>query len=210
MSRNTKKTSRQRWTKEEYVQVMTAFYEAKFMPMEGSNTEQTYRLWREKQPKSRPTIDANKLANVRRDIIKNKRLEEAVLQQLQNDIREKAEKQHINSSSNIADEDIQDFDKHHQPIANDPPDNEASNQTNTKDSAVSNEINTMSERIMIKLEELKHQELFDRIQLPKIRKDRKAKELIHKGNIVIGILKAEMVEPLGITEINQLILLRHQ
>ena len=63
----------------------------------------------------------------------------------------------------------------------------------------------MSERIMIKLEELKHQELFDRIQLPKIRKDRKAKELIHKGNIVIGILKAEMVEPLGITEINQLI-----
>ena len=94
---------------------------------------------------------------------------------------------------------------HHQPIANDPPDNEASNQTNTKDSAVSNEINTMSERIMIKLEELKHQELFDRIQLPKIRKDRKAKELIHKGNIAIGKLKAEMVEPLGITEINQLI-----
>ena len=52
---------------------------------------------------------------------------------------------------------------HHQPIANDPPDNEALNQTNNKDSAVSNEINTMSERIMNKLEELKHQELFDRI-----------------------------------------------
>ena len=94
---------------------------------------------------------------------------------------------------------------HHQPITNDPPDTEASNQTNTNDSAVSNEINTMSEKVMIKLEELKHQELFHRIQLPKIRKDRKAKELIHKGNIAIGKLKAEMVEPLGITEINQLI-----
>ena len=39
------------------------------MPMEGSNTEQTYRLWREKQPESRPTIYGNKLANVRRDIV---------------------------------------------------------------------------------------------------------------------------------------------
>ena len=185
MSRNAKKTSRQRWTKEEYVQVMTALYEAKFMPMEGSNTEQTCRLWREKQPKSRPAIDANKLANVRSDIIKSKRLEEAVLQQLQNNIREKAEKRHISSSSssssNIADDDIQDFDMHHQLLANDPPDIEASNQTNTNHSAASNDINTMSEKVMIKLEELKHQELFDRIQLPKIRKDRKAKELIHKG-----------------------------
>ena len=47
---------------------------------------------REKYPESRPTIDGNKLANVRRDIIKNKRLEDTVLQQLQNDIRKKAEK----------------------------------------------------------------------------------------------------------------------
>ena len=115
------------------------------------------------------------------------------MQQLQNDIREKAEKQHINSSSNTTDDDIQDFDMHHQTISNDPPDIEASNQTNTKDSAVSNEINTMSERTIIKLEELKHQELVDRIQLPKIRKDRKATELIHMGNIAIGKLKAEMV-----------------
>ena len=109
MSRNTKKISRQIGTKEEYIQVMTAFYEAKFMPIVGSNTGQTHRLWRENQPKSRPMIDANKLANVRRDIIKNKRLEEAVLQQLQNNIREKAEKHHISCSSNIADDDIQDF-----------------------------------------------------------------------------------------------------
>ena len=96
-------------------------------------------------------IYANKLANVRHDIIKTKRLEEAVLQQLQNNIRKKAEKQHISSSSNTADDDIQDVYMHHQPIANDPLDTEASNQTNTKDSAASNEINTMSEKVMIKL-----------------------------------------------------------
>ena len=74
LSRSKQKTLRQRWTREEYIQVMTAFYEAKFSPAEGSNTEQTYKLWREKHPEIRPAMDANKLANVRHDIIKNKRL----------------------------------------------------------------------------------------------------------------------------------------
>ena len=97
------------------------------------------------------------------------------MQQLQNDITEKVERQHIIRSSNATDDDIQDFDMHHQPLANDPPDIEASNRTNTKDSAVSNEIDTHSEMVMMKLEELKHQEIFDRTQQTKIRKDGKAK-----------------------------------
>ena len=36
----------------------------------------------------RPVMEANKLANERRDIIKNKRLEDTALQQTQNDKRE--------------------------------------------------------------------------------------------------------------------------
>ena len=67
---------------------------------------------REKYPESRPTIDGNKLANVRRDIIKNKRLEDTVLQQLQNDIRKKAEKRHIISGSSTVNDDMQDFKMH--------------------------------------------------------------------------------------------------
>ena len=58
---------------------------------------------------------------------------------------------------------------------------------------------------MIKLEELKHQHLSDRIQRLKIRKDRKAKDLIHKGNIPILKLKTQAIEPLTITELNQMI-----
>ena len=71
---------------------------------------------------------------------------------------------------------------HHKAIFTDSPDIEISDRTKTKESASRNEINEISEKIMIRLEELKHQELYDRIQLPKIRKNLKAKELMHKGN----------------------------
>ena len=120
-------------------------------------------------------------------------------------IREKAENQHIISSSSTAIDDIQDLEMHNETIASDPPDSETLDRTNTKDSASSNETNAISEKIIMKLKELKHQGLFDRIELPKIRKDRKVKELIHKGNTAIGKLKAEILEHLEITEINQLI-----
>ena len=58
---------------------------------------------------------------------------------------------------------------------------------------------------MIKLKPLKHQQLADRTQLPKIRISKKAKYLIHKGNIMINKLKSEITEMLNITKINQMI-----
>ena len=170
-SRNNEKASRQKWTREEYIQVMTAFYEAELTPVEGSNTEQTYKLWREKHPESRPAMDANKLANVRRDIIRKKRLEDTTLQQLQNAIIEEVERQNIDNNSN----DVEETEMQHETIVNEAPNTETLGRTNTNDSAPTDEINEISEKITIRLEELKHQKLSDRIQLPKIRKDGKQK-----------------------------------
>ena len=205
LSRSKQKTIRQRWTREEYIQVMTAFYEAKFSPAEGSNTEQTYKLWREKHPEIRPAMDGNKLANVRRDIVKNKRLEDTTLQQIQNDIREKIEIQNVDNSCSATNDGTEESEILHETTVISQPDIETSDQTNTIDSASSEEVSAISEKIMIKLEELKHQHLSDRIQLPKIRKDRKAKDLIHKGNIAILKLKTQTMEPLTITELNQMV-----
>ena len=122
-------------------------------------------------------MDANKLANVRRDIIRRKRLEDTTLQQLQNAIREKIERQNIDNNSN----DVEETEMQHETIVNEAPNTETLCRTNTNDSAPNDEINEISEKITIRLEELKHQKLSDRIQLPKIRKDRKAKDLIHEG-----------------------------
>ena len=136
-SRTTKKASRQRWTREEYIQVMIAVYEAKLTPTEGSNTEQTYKLWREKNLDNRPAINANKLANIRRDIAKNKRLEDITLQQLQNNIRDKIEKQNTDKSSNSMNNDSETTEMENVIMVNDAPSTENLDQVNIDESFTS-------------------------------------------------------------------------
>ena len=55
---------------------MTAFYQA-FKNQKGNTIKQTYELWRQKVGEHRSYIDANKLANVRRDIMKKNRLQQS-------------------------------------------------------------------------------------------------------------------------------------
>ena len=114
---------------------MTAFYEAKITLAEGSNTEQTYKLWREKHLEIGPAMDSNKLANVRRDIIKNKRLEDTTLQQIQNDIREKIEIQNVDNSCNATNDGTEESEIQHETTVISQPNIETSDQTNTNDSA---------------------------------------------------------------------------
>ena len=67
---NQTKKKRVIWTREEYKQVMEAYVTAQMKPSGETNTKQTYMLWRTANPTKRLNIDANRLANVRRDIIK--------------------------------------------------------------------------------------------------------------------------------------------
>ena len=67
---NPSKGTRQKWTREEYKKVMEAFYKAMINPSETNTTKAAYNIWRLQNPTARPNLDANKLANVRRDIIK--------------------------------------------------------------------------------------------------------------------------------------------
>ena len=58
--------------REEYKQVMEAYVTAQMKPSGETNTKQTYLLWRKSNTTRRLNIDANKLANVRRNIIKKR------------------------------------------------------------------------------------------------------------------------------------------
>lgn len=71
---NTSKTKRTKWTREEYKQVMQAFLRVPLTPSGESNTKQSFTIWRKANPTARPNMDSNKLANIERDIINNKRL----------------------------------------------------------------------------------------------------------------------------------------
>ena len=79
-SRNVTKRTRNKWTREEYKQIMTAFYTALNKP-ERNITDQCYTIWREAVGEEfREYIDANKLANLRRDIMRNHRLTPAEIE----------------------------------------------------------------------------------------------------------------------------------
>ena len=71
--KNISKAKRIKWTCKEYKEVITTFYQALKEP-EDNTTQQTYELWRQKVGEHRSYIDANKLATVRRDIMKKNRL----------------------------------------------------------------------------------------------------------------------------------------
>ena len=81
-SSNKNDLKRQKWTREEYREIMEAYYYSKHHPSDESNTKQTYKIWREKNPNNRQYVDANKLANVRRQAVRDKRLTDIVLSQI--------------------------------------------------------------------------------------------------------------------------------
>ena len=85
--KNISKAKRIKWTREEYKEVMTAFYQALKEPKDNT-AKQTYELWRQKVGEHRSYIDANKLANVRRDIMKNNRLTAAEIEKIKIKIRQ--------------------------------------------------------------------------------------------------------------------------
>ena len=64
---------RQKWIREEYREIMEVYYYAKYHPSDESNTKQTYKIWGEKNLNNTEYIGANKLANVRRQIMRDNR-----------------------------------------------------------------------------------------------------------------------------------------
>ena len=89
---NNKKETRKKWTREDYKDVMYAFYFALEKPSQGSTTKRTYVIWKNKQKDNeRDYIDANGLANVRRDIMRNHRLTQAEIAHIKVRVREEIE-----------------------------------------------------------------------------------------------------------------------
>ena len=65
---------------------MTAFYQELNEP-KNKNTKRTYEIQRKEVGEHRSYIDANKLANIRRDIMNKKRLTEAEIEDIKKTVR---------------------------------------------------------------------------------------------------------------------------
>ena len=68
-----RRNTRQKWTREDYIEVMFCYYKAKADPSEGV-TKDTYRIWRGRNPNQRPNLTDNGLMNQRRFIKKQNKL----------------------------------------------------------------------------------------------------------------------------------------
>ena len=85
--RTVSKPKRIKWIREEYKEVMKTLYQVYKEPRDYA-AKQTYELWRQKVDKHRNYINVKKLANVRRDIMKNNRLTLAEIEETKMKIRQ--------------------------------------------------------------------------------------------------------------------------
>ena len=194
------KKPRQKWTREEYKQVMIAYYQALEQPSNKNTTNRAYEIWRKDNVDNRANIDANKLANVRRDIVKNKRLTDMELERIRIDVRKEQQPpiatvvDNSTNSVNVAREDD------NMPCIIE---ENVENLPHSGQNEVQKLVLDMINQILEKWEEVKFMEIGDRAKLPNINKDRKAKELLKIANEALSTIK--QAYQLGITEINELI-----
>ena len=76
------KNTKQKWSRDEYREVIESYYIETFFPSKKSNTIETYEIWRENNPTARPNMDSNKLAIVRCTIIRSKYLSKMEIDEL--------------------------------------------------------------------------------------------------------------------------------
>ena len=95
------KNTKQRWSRDEYREVIESYYIATFFPSRKSNTIETYEIWREKNPTARPNMDPNKLVTMRRTIIKNNYLSEMEIDEIKLKVQAKCENQLPNVEASI-------------------------------------------------------------------------------------------------------------
>ena len=111
-SSNKNDLKRQKWTREEYREIMEAYYYAKYHSSGESNSKQTYKIWREINLNNRQYIDANKLANVRRQIVRNKRLTDIELSQIEDaakNVRAERNVEPVIRAENLDNEEIEEM-----------------------------------------------------------------------------------------------------
>ncbi|CAI9729368.1 Hypothetical predicted protein [Octopus vulgaris] len=99
------KSKRTKWNREEYKVVIYAYYFSLSRPTQEKHTANSYRIWRSRNPASRPNLDENRLANVRRDIFRNTRLTDAELTSIkkveENDLKVSQERNNEAEERNV-------------------------------------------------------------------------------------------------------------
>lgn len=106
-NRSKQSQTRSKWSHEECKEVMLCYLYILETTGTG-NTQKNYEMWRNRNPSSRPNLNAITLANQRRQIIQQKRLSQTEIDKIKKKIKDKNVKQKPNN-----DKDNKTEEKHH-------------------------------------------------------------------------------------------------
>ena len=230
VTRPVKPQQRQKWSREEYKEILYCFYYALENPSKTCTTERTYNLWRERNKQDREYIDANKLANIRRDILKKKRISDAeiyeikeevktIIKKIKNDLRIRDGQTKVKKDKESDDEEIfLGFDDDGEAVMlkqchvvvkdinqeeNKVCENGTLIEQETKTNSWNQEIESIKESILNELGVVQEMDIKDRESLNKVRINKKAKTLIEYGNMAFEAIIQELCPDL--TTYNQLL-----
>ena len=182
VSRNT----RQKWTREDYIEVMFCYYKAMADPNEGV-TRDAYRIWRERNPNERPNLTDNALMNQRRFIEKENKLTEIELDNIKQRVENELDVQNNQTNSVTDDVSVEETNNlHEEPIEEDV----EPTQNYSEFSDLVNEIKKAKA-------EWENIRMTVRPPLPKIPMNRKTELLITQANQAIKLMIAEEVPNLN-------------
>ena len=142
-------------------------------------------------------MDANKLANTRRDIIRKKRLTDTEMQVIKNRVSEEIETVEQNHKKNSITENV---------VTCEQNENDEQNQDTgrTSDQDGNENIVAMEESILRLMEIVKEIDIDKRPPLPKIRRSRKAKLALETANKALQNIKRRLEQQLSWTEVTEL------
>ena len=101
--KNKEKLKRKKWSREEYIEVMYAFYMSLERPKDN-HTKNTYRIWRSRNPDVRKNMDENKLATTRRYIMNEKKLTDFELKETKRKVIAELKAQEQESIENLVEQ----------------------------------------------------------------------------------------------------------
>ena len=182
VSRNT----RQKWTQEDYIEVMFCYYKAMADPNEGV-TRDAYRIWRERNPNGRPNLTDNALMNQRRFIEKQNKLTEIELDNIKQRVENELDVQNNQTNSVTDDVSVEETNNLH----------EEPTEEDVEPTQNSSEFSDLVNEIKKAKAEWENIRMTERPPLPKIPMNRKTELLITQANQAIKLMIAEEVPNLN-------------
>jgi len=188
-----RRNTRQKWTREDYIELMFCYYKAKADPSEGV-TKDTYRIWRGRNPNQRPNLTDNALMNQRRFIEKQNKLRGIEIDEIKQRVESELNVQNSQTDTEVDDMAVEEA-------------NNAIEETKVDEVDPSQNpsvIEDLAKEIRWARAEWENTSMTERPPLPKIIVNRKAELLIKEANQAIQLEIAE-----GTHDLNNINLLQY-